>query len=47
MTMCNGKIIYQDGELIGIDEKALAEKGEEVCSRVLRKDSEAFRGFVF
>ena len=47
MTMCNGKIIYQDGRLIGIDEKALAEKGEEVCSRVLRKDSEAFRGFVF
>ena len=36
MTMINGKIVYQDGVLKGVDEKRLAAEGEAVCSRVIR-----------
>ncbi len=36
MTMINGKVVFENGELIGVDEKELAAKGEEVCTRVLR-----------
>lgn len=45
MTMINGKIVYKDGELQGIDEEKLAAEGEEVCTRVLRRPSEAFKPF--
>jgi hydroxyatrazine ethylaminohydrolase len=34
--MVNGKVLYRDGQLTGIDEQALAEKAEAVCSRVIR-----------
>lgn len=46
MTMINGKIVYRDGELSGIDEQKLAAEGEEVCTRALRRESEAYRPFL-
>lgn len=46
MTMINGKVVFKDGELQGIDEQKLAAEGEEVCSRVIRRPSEAFRPFL-
>ena len=36
MTMVNGKVVYQDGRLMGVDEERLAREGEIVCSKVLR-----------
>lgn len=38
MTMINGKVVYKDGHLVGVDEHLLAEKGEEVCTKVLRSE---------
>lgn len=46
MTMINGKVVYRDGELTGIDEQKLAAEGEAVCTRVLRQESEAFKIFL-
>ena len=46
MTMINGKVVYKDGELQGIDEQKLAAEGEEVCTRVIRRPSEAFKPFM-
>jgi Cytosine deaminase and related metal-dependent hydrolases len=42
MTMVNGKVVFQDGRLTGVDERELARRGEEVCNRVLRTPCEAF-----
>ncbi|MDR1618835.1 MAG: amidohydrolase [Treponema sp.] len=36
LTMVNGKVVYREGALAGIDERSLAEKAESVCDRVLR-----------
>lgn len=36
MTIVNGKIVYADGHLTGVDEEKLAREGEEVCTKVLR-----------
>jgi hydroxyatrazine ethylaminohydrolase len=37
LTMVNGKVVYRDGQLTGIeDEKALAAKAEGVCDKALR-----------
>ena len=46
MTMINGRVVYADGELKGVDEQKLAREGEEVCSRVLRDRCDAFRNLV-
>ncbi len=46
LTMINGKVVYKDGELTGIDEEKLLAEGEAVCTRVLRQPSEAFRPFL-
>lgn len=46
LTMINGKIVFRDGVLTGVDEHALYEKGEEVCDRVLRGPNEAFRDLI-
>lgn len=43
LTMINGNVVYRDGVLLGVDEQKLAREGEEVCSRVIRKPSEAFQ----
>ncbi len=42
LTMINGKVVYRDGQLTGIDERMLAQKGEAVCNRVLRQPCDAF-----
>lgn len=42
LTMVNGKVVFKDGVLTGVDERALAEEGEKVCTRVLREPCEAF-----
>jgi hydroxyatrazine ethylaminohydrolase len=48
LTMVNGKVVYQDGHLLGIDERLEAEKGEEVCTKVLRDNFTInFKGRVF
>jgi hydroxyatrazine ethylaminohydrolase len=47
LTMINGKVVWKDGELPGIDEAKLAAEGEAVCTKVLRNPSEAFKPFVF
>ncbi len=44
LTMVNGKVVFKDGVLTGVDERALAEEGEAVCTRVLREPCEAFHG---
>ena len=38
MTMINGKIVYENGHLSGVDEQTLAKKGEQVCTKVLRSE---------
>ncbi len=38
MTMINGKVVYENGHLTGVDEQALSEKGEKVCTKILRSD---------
>ncbi len=43
MTMIGGKVVFRDGELIGVDEEKLAREGESVCTRVLRSKCEAFQ----
>jgi len=43
LTMVNGKVVFRHGQLLGVDEQALAEQGEQVCTRVLRNECEAFR----
>ena len=45
MTMINGKVVYRDGVLTGIDEERLAAEGEAVCTRVLRDTSDAYALF--
>ncbi len=42
LTMINGKVVYRDGRLTGVDERELARKGEAVCTRVLRQPCDAF-----
>ncbi len=46
LTMINGKVVYQDGVITGVDEKKLALEGEAVCTRVIRNQSEAFHSFL-
>ena len=41
LTMINGKIVYKDGILTGVDERDLAVRGEETCNRVLREPCKA------
>jgi hydroxyatrazine ethylaminohydrolase len=36
LTMVNGKVVYREGRLSGVDEPALAEKAEAVCGGVIR-----------
>lgn len=37
LTMINGKIVYQDEKLIGIDEKKLAVEGNKICENLLHE----------
>lgn len=38
MTVINGKVVYENGQLTGVDEVKLAREGEAVCTRVLRDE---------
>lgn len=42
LTMINGKVVYENGRLAGVEERELARAGEAVCDRVLRSTSDAF-----
>lgn len=42
LTMINGKVVWKNGTLLGVDEDKLAREGEAVCDRVLRAHSDAF-----
>ena len=42
LTMVDGKVVYADGELKGVDERKLAAEAEAVCTRSLRDISPAF-----
>lgn len=46
LTMVNGTVVFRDGHLTGVDERDLARRGEEVCTRVLREPCEAFRNLI-
>lgn len=46
MTMVNGKVVFRDGILTGVNEKELAEKGEAVCTGVLRNTCDAFQNLI-
>jgi hydroxyatrazine ethylaminohydrolase len=43
LTMVNGKVIYRDGVLLGVDEKQLAMEAENTCTRVIRDQSSTYR----
>jgi len=43
LTMVNGKVIYRDGVLLGVDEKQLAMEAENTCTRVIRDQSQTYR----
>ena len=44
LTMINGRVVYKDGALTGVDETRLTEEAEETCTRVIRNRSQnAFR----
>lgn len=38
MTIINGRVVYENGRLTGVDEARLAREGEEVCTKVLRNE---------
>jgi hydroxyatrazine ethylaminohydrolase len=46
LTMINGKVVYRDGLLQGLDEQRLRTEGEAVCTRVLRQPCEAFHNLL-
>jgi hydroxyatrazine ethylaminohydrolase len=35
MTMVNGKVVYENGSLVGVDEKKISKEGEAVYQEVL------------
>ncbi len=46
MTMVNGKVVFKDGILLGVDERMLAKQGEDVCTKVLREPCDAFHNII-
>jgi len=42
LTMVGGEVVFADGQLRGIDERALAEQAERVCDRVIRQGNRAY-----
>ena len=42
MTMINGNVVYQDGKLVGIDEKKLSEAGDKAQEKALRIPCESY-----
>ena len=46
LTMINGKVVYRNGIIQGVDERALRNAGEAVCNKVLREPCEAFHNLL-
>ena len=46
LTMVNGRIVFADGVLVGVDEEVLAREAEKACSRAIRSRSAAYSGQV-
>lgn len=46
LTMINGKVVFKDNMLVGIDEHTLRMEGEAVCTRVLRNPCGAFHNLI-
>ena len=42
LTMVNGKVVYSDGRIAGVDEEELAAKAEAACTRAIRSRSGAY-----
>jgi len=42
LTMINGKTVFKDGRLTGIDEEKIAAEGEAVCTKVIRNRCDLF-----
>ncbi|MCK5199724.1 MAG: hypothetical protein KAR21_15310, partial [Spirochaetales bacterium] len=42
LTMINGKVVFRDGILQGIDERKLAKEAESTCTRVIRNRSSKY-----
>jgi hydroxyatrazine ethylaminohydrolase len=43
LTMINGKIVYHDGHMSGIDEKSILEKAEKACDISIRNQCSAYK----
>ena len=43
LTMVGGEVVFSEGRLLRIDERAVAEQAERVCDRAIRGRSEAYR----
>ena len=41
LTMVNGKVVWRDGVMTGIDERDLAEKADRACTRAIRSRAAA------
>lgn len=46
LTMINGKVVFQNGVLTGVDERKLAREAERVCTQVLREPCQAFHDLI-
>jgi len=42
LTMVNGKVVFRNGVLLGVDEKQLAKDAENICTRVIRGQTSLF-----
>jgi hydroxyatrazine ethylaminohydrolase len=45
LTMVNGRVVFKEGRLQNVDERALSSAGEAVCDRALRDRAGAFHHF--
>jgi hydroxydechloroatrazine ethylaminohydrolase len=43
LTMVNGKVVYKDGRILGVDEEKLAAEADAACTRAIRSKSGAYR----
>lgn len=43
LTMINGTVVYKENQLMNIDERDLARKGEAVCDKVLRNRFDVYK----
>lgn len=46
LTMINGKVVFQNRVLTGVDERQLAREAERVCTQVLREPCQAFHNLI-